>query len=195
MHYPDEIAPDFSDRKVARELHPLLARRWSPRSFKQYTISEEDVDTLLEAARVAPSCYNEQPWRFYLSNPQNFSDCLSLLVPANRRWAKSASLIGFIASKIAFSRNNERNDYAAFDCGAAWMSLTVQARSMGLYTHGMGGIDHQQVAKYFGIDDAYQVICGFVIGVADSPEALPDELREKDKPSPRKSLSEIISSR
>lgn len=195
MHYPDDLHVDFSDREVAREIHPLMGKRWSPRSFKRYVIVEEDIDTLFEAARVAPSCYNEQPWRFYLSNAKTFDDFLSLLVPENQKWAKNASLIGFISAKKTFTHNGEENAHAVFDCGAAWMSMTTQARAMGLYTHGMGGIDYDAVKSRFNVADDYTVVCGFAIGVAAEPDILPEEIAKTEKPSIRKSLSEIIAHR
>ncbi len=192
MPYPDDIPADFSARHINSDIDPVLGRRWSPRAFKKVALAEQDVQTLCEAARVAPSCFNEQPWRFYLSGPDNFAEFLSLLVPANQRWAQHAALLGFIAAKNTFSYNGKPNPYAAFDCGAAWMSLTVQARAMGLYTHGMGGIAHDKVKARFDIGDDFTVLCGFAVGVADHAETLPQDLAAKETPTPRKALSEIV---
>ena len=44
------------------EIHKLLKERWSPRSFSDMPISDNDVHTLLEAGRWAPSSNNIQPW-------------------------------------------------------------------------------------------------------------------------------------
>jgi len=197
MLYPDTISPQFDERELDDSILPLLAKRWSPRSFKKHIISDKDINTLFEAVRASPSCFNEQPWRFYLSDNSlnekgNFGTYLDFLVPKNQEWAKNASLVGFIICKQNFTHNDKENAYAEFDSGAAWMSLSIQARAMGLYTHGLGGIEHDKVKEHFKLDDNHKVICGFVIGVADSPENLPDDFREGEKPTERRPLSEML---
>lgn len=192
MSYPDTITANFSARDLNASLHPLIAGRWSPRAFKKTAISAQDIDTLFEAARCAPSCFNAQPWQFYLSNDSNFDQYLSLLVDANQVWARNASLICFVVVKKTFDHNGQPNMYAEFDAGAAWMSVALQARQMGLYTHGMGGIKHDEIAHYLGLDDDHKVICGFVIGVADTADTLPAEIAAKEIPSARKPLSQIL---
>lgn len=192
MSYPDSIIADFSARQVADSVTPLLAQRWSPRAFKKTAITDQDINTLFEAARVAPSCFNAQPWRFYVSTDQSFEQYLSLLVESNQVWAKNASVLCFAVSKNTFDHNGKPNAYADFDVGAAWMSIAVQARAMGLYTHAMGGIKHQQVAEYLGLSDDFKVICGIAIGVADTADSLPEEIAAKEKPSARHPLEFIL---
>tara|TARA_R100000306_G_scaffold3900_2_gene6475 strand:- start:13171 stop:13800 length:630 start_codon:yes stop_codon:yes gene_type:complete len=190
--YPDTISPDFSARDMLPGVDELIARRWSPRAFAKTEIAEADVKTLFEAARWAPSCFNEQPWRFYVSTDENFDDFLDLLLDGNQAWAKNASLLGFVVVKKTFTSNGKPNAYAEFDAGAAWMAMTLQARQMGLYTHGMGGIKHDEVARYLKLDDDYKLVCGLAIGVAAEPSVLPEDVAAKEKPSPRKPLSEVV---
>ncbi|OFE11336.1 hypothetical protein PHACT_12305 [Pseudohongiella acticola] len=192
MKYPDSIHPDFSARDALQGVDPLQISRWSPRAFTKSVIAEADVALLFEAARWAPSCFNAQPWEFYVSTDKTFDDYLNLLVEGNQAWAKNASLLGFVVVKKTFSHNGKANAYAEYDAGAAWMAMTLQARQMGLYTHGMGGIKHDEVAAYLKLDDDHKVICGLAIGVAAAPTILPDELAAKEKPSPRKPLSEVL---
>jgi nitroreductase len=192
MKYPDTINPDFSNRETMLGVDPLILKRWSPRAFNKTGIRDEDVELLFEAARWAPSCFNEQPWRFYVSTEQNFAHFLDLLVEGNQLWAKNASLLGFVVVKKSFTRNEKPNAYAEFDAGAAWLAMTLQARRMGLYTHGMGGIKHAEVAEYLGLDEDHKVVCGFAIGVATDADTLPEELAAKEKPSTRRPLSEIL---
>lgn len=192
MSYPDEIRPDFSGREVDDSVEFVLAKRWSPRAFKPYEISEKDIITMFEAARIAPSCYNDQPWRFYISTDDTRNDYLNLLVDANKEWAQNASIIGFIVASTKFDHNGNDNGFASFDCGAAWMSLTVQARALGLYTHGMGGIKYDDVSAYLNIDNDHKVLCGFAIGVAAEPSILPERTQKSESPTPRKPLSEIL---
>lgn len=192
MSYPDTISPDFSSRDAVSGVDDWLSERWSPRSFVKTHIADKDVEALFDAARWAPSCFNDQPWQFHVSTDVNFGDYLDLLLEGNQAWAKNASLLCFVVVRKQFAHNDKPNAYAEFDAGAAWMALTLQARKMGLYTHGMGGIKHDEVASYLKLDDNHKVICGIAIGVADQPSALPEEIAKKEKPTPRKPLAEVL---
>jgi nitroreductase len=192
MTYPDVVTPDFSARDIAAGVDETISHRWSPRAFKKAVIADSDIETLFEAARWAPSCFNAQPWTFYVSTDQSFDEYLALLVDSNQVWAKNASLICFVVVKKTFEHNGKPNNYAEFDAGAAWMAMTLQARRMGLYTHGMGGIKHPEVAEYLAVGDDHKVVCGIVIGVADTPDILPADIAAKEKPSARKPLSQVL---
>jgi nitroreductase len=192
MKYPDILNPDFGDRAIKPEVDSTIANRWSPRAFKKAEIAESDIQTLFEAARLAPSCFNAQPWRFYVSTASSFDQYLSLLMDANQVWAKNASLLCFVVSKKTFEHNGKPNNYAEFDAGAAWMSLALQAREMGLYTHAMAGIKHQEIAEYLQLSDDYKVLCAVAIGVADTPDTLPEEIAAREKPSARLPLEVIL---
>ena len=94
--------------------------------------------------------------------------------------------MGFVIARKHFSRNGKENGLAEFDCGAAWMALTLQARMHNLYTHGMGGIRRDAIYETFAIDPRrYQAVCGFAIGALAEADGLPDDLRAEEKPSPR----------
>lgn len=192
MPYTDTISPDFSDRNPANGVDAWLSQRWSPRSFVKTPIADADVEVLFDAARWAPSCFNDQPWQFHVSSDDNFQAYLDLLMEGNQAWAKNASLLCFVVVRKTFVHNDKPNAYAEFDAGAAWMALSLQARKMGLYTHGMGGIKHDEVASYLKLDDNHKVICGIAIGVADEASALPADMASREKPSARKPLSEVL---
>lgn len=193
MAYPDTLAADFSARDALPGTDKLIAERWSPRAFVKTDIPDEDVAVLFDAARWAPSCFNDQPWRFHVSRDETFAEYLALLNESNQQWARNASLIGFIVARKTFGHDGSPNPYGRFDAGAAWYAMTLQARRMGLYTHGMGGIDHAGIARYLQLDDEQEeVVCAFVVGVAADPQTLPEQLAAREKPSPRKPLSEIL---
>ncbi len=179
---------DFSQRDPNAGVDELFYRRWSPRSFKKVTLPEQTLRTIFDAARWAPSCYNDQPWHFITNTDDTDFDLFcSLLVEGNQQWAGNASLLGFVVARKHFKHNGKPNNLATFDCGAAWLSLTLQARRFGLYTHGMGGIKRNEVHHALNIDaEKYQVICGFAIGVLDAPQD-----PENEKPSARAPLETI----
>jgi len=193
MKYVTNYSVDYGQRFPQKGVDDLFIKRWSPRSFKKTMIPKEILHSIFDAARWSPSCFNEQPWLFVTSsNEKDFGLFLDLLSEKNQVWAKNASLIGFIFARSNFSYDESLNRWAFFDCGAAWMALTLQASMYGLYTHGMGGIKRDEVGRRLNVpEEKYKVVCGFVIGVIDSPEKLPDELAEREIPSSRKSLTEI----
>ena len=179
-------------RQTLPGVSSLFVERWSPRAFKKTPIDQAMLTRCIEAARWSPSCYNEQPWRFYTSNDDSFNDYLELLVDANQIWAKNASVIGFVVGKKHFTHNDQANPTFALDCGAAWLAMTLQARTEGWYTHGMAGIKHNAISDYFKLDPMQdQVMMGFVVGQLGDPAQLNDALREKEQPSLRKPLEEI----
>ncbi len=187
-----ELSPDFSKRDPAQDVSPQFSHRWSPRSFRKVTINQSTLTTIFDAARWSPSCFNDQPWKFITSTEETHDQFLALLVDGNQVWAKNASVLGFVLAHKHFAHNGKPNNFAAFDSGAAWMAMTLQANLFGLYTHGMGGVHFDQVYKTFAIDpEKYQVLCGFALGVADRPDQLPTELAAKEIPSNRKALSDI----
>lgn len=194
MESNDTYEIDFSQRNPEKQTDPLFYKRWSPRSFKQESISPDTATCIMDAARWAPSCFNEQPWLIVTSTAgeNDFNDFLDLLIDKNREWARNACMLGFIFARKNFSSGGKPNRWSFFDCGAAWMNLTLQARKLGLYTHGMGGIKRKKACQALNVsEEEYDVVCGFAVGALDTPDKLPQENREREIPSPRKSLSEI----
>ena len=185
--------PDFSSRSAAAGVDTLFSHRWSPRAFKKIAIPIETIESIFDAARWAPSCFNEQPWLFVTSsNDKDFDTFLGLLNESNQVWAKNAGLICFIFSKKTFAHNGNDNNKAKFDCGAAWMSLTLQANMHQLHTHGIGGIDYANVYTTLNISPKdYDIICGFALGKIDLPNTLSDELSAKESPSGRNPLDSV----
>ena len=186
---------DYSQRDPAEAVDDLFYQRWSPRAFKPIEIDQTTLTAIFDAARWTQSSYNEQPWVFItasIQNTESFATFVQLLVEENQVWAKNASVLGFVLSRRHSSRTNKENASAKFDCGSAWMAMTLQARLLGLYTHGMGGILRDEVYQKLNIEkEKYEVICGFAIGALDSQETLAPPIRLEEKPSARKPLKEI----
>jgi len=178
------------------KLQKMFLDRWSPRSFLSDPISAEDASTLFEAARWSPSCFNDQPWLFLYARNENADDhnrFAGALLEGNRVWAANAPLLGFVFARKAFAHNGKPNAWGEFDSGAAWMALCLQARSMGFWCHGMGGIDRDKAHDATGVpkETHKKVICGIAVGRKGAPSELPDNLREREKPSDRRALGEI----
>ena len=125
-----------SSRTPDADVHPMFLDRWSPRAIGPGPLTDAQLATLFEAMRWAPSCFNEQPWLVvYATDPgsPDHQRLTGVLVEANQIWAGRAALLMILFARRRFSHNANPNRHAGFDCGAAWMSLALEARALGLY--------------------------------------------------------------
>lgn len=183
---------NYDARQTDTGVNDLFTHRWSPRAFQKCDIEQSSLIRIMEAARWAPSCFNAQPWRFYTSTDSTFPQFLDLLVDANQSWAKDTSVIGFVVAEKHFEHNGELNNYAWFDSGSAWMSMTLQARMEGFYTHGMGGFKAIEAAEYLRLDEEKsEVVMAFTIGKLADLNKLSEKQQEAETPNERKPLAEI----
>lgn len=167
--------------------------RWSPRSFDSAPIAEEELLLLFEAARWAPSCFNEQPWLFiYAKSEKDRINFQNILNESNQIWANKAPILVAVFSKRQFDKNGKENRWSEFDCGAAWMSLTLQALKLEIYCHGMAGYDPQKAYTTCNVDpQKYNSICMIALGKKASPHQLEEPLKSREIPSERKELKNI----
>jgi nitroreductase len=185
-----EVPPS---RELEAAVDPRFPARWSPRSFESEPLDEAQVASLFEAARWAPSCFNEQPWVFvYGTTPADRDRIVSCLMEGNRTWAASAPLVGVVFARKRFAMNDNPNRWGAFDSGAASISLALQAADMGLAAHFMGGFDAEAAHRALGVPaEDYEACAAFVVGRPAAADALPEALRAREAPSPRKPLAEV----
>ncbi|MBI3947061.1 MAG: nitroreductase family protein [Armatimonadetes bacterium] len=164
-------------------IHDLLRRRWSPRAFSQRPVPSEALQSILEAARWAPSAMNEQPWRFVVAtreDPEAFEALLGCLVDGNRVWACRAPVLVLAAVKMDFERNGRPNRHAWYDVGQAVAHLAIQATDLGLFVHQMGGFDREKARVAFALPDGCEPVAVVALGYGDDPETLPESLRERE---------------
>ncbi len=177
-------------------IHPLLAERWSPYAFADRPVSEADLRSLFEAARWAPSSYNEQPWRFIVARREDgpaFEDLLSCLVPTNQVWAKAAPVLALGIVSLRFERNGKENRAAVHDLGLAAGNLSIEATSRGLAVHQMIGIDPERARAFYAIPEDCEAWTGWAIGHRGDPDRLPESHRDRDRaPRQRKPLGELV---
>jgi nitroreductase len=182
--------PDFP-------VDPIFVQRWSPRAFDASPVSLSDLQTILEAARWAPSAFNIQPWRFVyaLRNDQHWETFLGLLDRFNETWARNASALVFVVSDTltpAHGSNHAKPSRThSFDAGAAWAHLALQATALGYQAHAMAGIFFDEVTRQLSIPERYRVEIAVAIGRQTSPTTLPPALREREVPSSRLPLGQI----
>jgi nitroreductase len=185
--------------KTARNdypIHNLLKRRWSPRAFADRPVEPDKLRSLLEAARWAPSSYNEQPRAFIVATrdrPAQHTRVLRCLVEGNQAWAKAAPVLMVAPAHRSFERNSQANRHAYHDVGLAVGSLTVQATTEGLGVHQMAGILPDKVRTAFHVPDDWDAVTGIAIGYIVDPNSLPEPLRQRELAAPtRKPLRSFV---
>lgn len=181
-------------RKADHPIEPLFLKRWSPRAMNGKPLSQEQLFPLFEAARWAPSTYNEQEWRFLYAtrDTPHWPRFFELLVEANQAWCKEAAVLVVVLSHTVFERNGKPNPVHTFDAGAAFENLALQGAAMGLVVHGMAGFDRDKARRDLKIPDDYAVEAMIALGHPGDPAALPEELREREQPSDRRPIRDSI---
>ncbi len=176
------------NHKLARTRAPidsLMARRWSGRAFcPDRPVQADQLWSMLEAARWAPSCYGDEPWRYVVADRQRDPaawqrgyECLS---EGNRSWAVNAPLLILSCARSRFRRNDKPNRWAQHDTGAASVSLCLQATALGLMSHQMGGFDADRAREAFSVPDDVTPMAMIAIGYPESPDKLEGELRDRE---------------
>lgn len=176
------------------DLHPLLVNRWSPRALDANdAISSDDLHAILEAARLAPSAFNEQPWRFIFGKrgDETFNQILNGLGEFNQKWAKNASALLLVAGTKQRSNGDPHPSYQ-YDLGLAVSQGTFEAHHRGYVTHQMTGFNHDIMCKTFDLT-TFEPVVVVAIGKQDSADILPEQMAAREIAAPtRKKLSELI---
>lgn len=172
------------------EVHELIAGRWSPRAFDAAKpVSREQLLTLLEAARWAPSCFGDEPWRYVVGDRFNdeagWLGIFDTLAEKNQLWAKSAPLLILACADSHFRVNGKPNRWAQHDTGAASISLCLQAEALGLSAHQMGGFDVDAVKEAVGMPEQFTPMSVIAVGYQGALDELAEDFHEIEK-SPRK---------
>ncbi|MEL6182819.1 MAG: nitroreductase family protein, partial [Myxococcota bacterium] len=158
-------------KQPAHPTYPLfepLEQRWSPKTFSRRPLEPGVLRRLLEAARWAPSCFNEQPWRFIVAardlDPEGHAALSAVIVDKNRQWAQHAPVLMLSIASMNFARNGRANRWATHDTGQAVASMLVQATTEGLLVHQMGGFDQEAARQRFAIPEGYEPIAAIAVG-------------------------------
>lgn len=181
---------------VSHPVHDIIAERHSPRCFSDRAIDAKTLASLFEAARWAPSSFNEQPWRFVVATRADkaaFDRIVDLLTPGNQGWAQTAQVLGISVAKKTFTRNGKPNRHAFHDVGLASALMAAQATAHGIGLHMMAGFDGERARSELGIPEDYEPVAAFALGYPEEPENMPDSERERiEKPRQRKPLEELL---
>src|SRR5437016_8791112 len=177
-------------------IEEILRRRWSPRAFSDRIVESETVQSLFEAARWAPSSFNEQPWSFIVATKQNLEEhvrLLSCLVEKNQQWARLAPVLMVSVAKLKFEKTGKPNRHAFHDVGLAMGNLLVEATALGLFVHQMAGFSVEKVRETYGVPPDFEPVAAIAVGYPADPEVLSEAFREQEiRPRKRKPISSFV---
>lgn len=190
---------ETNPRVPAYPIDPLFIQRWSPRAFTGEEIPEQELMTIFEAARWAPSSYNSQPWRFLYARrgTPHWDRFLGLLNEFNQSWAQRASALVIVVSNSVMLPPGKDKEIPSrshsFDTGAAWAHLALQAVRSGWYAHGMAGFDIDRAFTELNVPKGYRVEAAIAIGRRADKSILPESLQQREHPNGRNKLETIVS--
>lgn len=179
-------------------IHPLIADRWSGRAYDaSRPVSREQVISLLEAARWAPSCYGDQPWRFVVwdrgVDAAGWQAAFGTLAPGNQEWVKDAAVLVLVAADTLFNHNGQPNRWAQYDTGAAAVNLCLQAEALGMMAHQMGGFDPEKIRVVAGVPEQYVLMAMISVGYPADPATYSAAVGERENtPRKRRALGELF---
>ena len=168
------------------DISEIIDKRYSPVLFADRPIEKDILDTLFEAARQAPSSYNDQPWAFLVgdkySNKGTYDLIFDALMTVNQKWAKFAPVLMVSLGEKISPTTGKENRYVLHDVGLAMGTMLYQASEMDIYIHQMGGFSHSKIRKNFNLPDKYEVGAAIALGYkSQEKEKYPKELVEKEE--------------
>lgn len=189
-------AQEVKTAKTNYPIHDLLRQRWSPRAFSEESVEPALLKQLFEAARWAPSSYNEQPWKFIAArkeDEQAFQKLSQVMNEFNRGWATEAPVLVLGLTKTTFELDGRENRHAGHDLGQAIAHLTFEASRHDLFVHQMAGILPQKARELYDIDEDYKPLTMFAIGYKGEPQSLDGKIKKQEtSPRSRKPLDEVV---
>ncbi len=189
----------MNDAKKPDLEHPVqefIETRWSPVSFDGRAVPREELMSIFEAARWAPSAFNEQPWRYVLATREDgeaFELIVSCLVEGNQAWARQAGAVALGVTATSFARNDKPNAYARHDLGLASAQLSSEASSRGVMVHQMAGILPDRAREIYGIPEGFEAVTGLALGYPGPNPELGGDFEARDaQPRTRRPLAETL---
>jgi len=182
------------NRQFDHQVLEEIQGRWSPRAFDpERKVSDDDISALLEAARYAPSCFNEQPWMYIIANGgEEKARMVGVLNQSNQEWASKAPALLMVLARQKLAQTGKENRWHMFDAGTSWGYLSLEAQRRGLITHAMGGFSVELAREAFSIPEDVSVMAVVAVGYYGRKEDLSPRNAEREHPQPRKPIDDII---
>ncbi|HOD54287.1 MAG TPA: nitroreductase family protein [Candidatus Cloacimonadota bacterium] len=177
-------------------LNDLITKRRALRSIEKVTITDDMIYQLADAAKMAPSCYNKQPWHFVFVRSENQLEKMHEVMSKGNEWTYNSSLMIAVYSRKEEDCIVGSREYYAFDTGMASAFLQLKAVELGLSIHPIAGFNEEKAKTILNIPDEYQLLTILICGKETDRfwSSLGDQMLqiEKNRP-PRKSFEEFCS--
>lgn len=174
------------------DILPEIKNRYATKNFKNEKITREELMPIFEAARYAPSCYNEQPWRFIVGNDDEIYEKLSQTIGKGNEWARRTPVLILITTTKYFKLNAKENEYSRFDTGTASGFLQLEAVHRGFGVHCFAGFDATLARELLHIPDDWDIIAMLALGKQIDVDDLPPERKAEEEPGTRNPLGSIL---
>jgi nitroreductase len=164
----------------------LIQKRCSIRDYSDKPIEQEKLDYIIEAARLAPSACNLQPWRILIIQSDEGKEKIQMCY--GRDWFKTAPLYMVICGdhSESWKRNQDEKDHADIDIAIATEHICLAAVEQGLGTCWVCHFDAKRCSELFNIPEDIEPIVIIPIGYPSDPDLF-------DKtPKKRKPINEIV---
>jgi nitroreductase len=187
------VTTGHDHRQADFPIDPLFLDRWSPRAMTGEPIAQDELETLFEAARWAPSAGNQQPWRMLYAHRETPSWALfyDVLNPGNKTWCANAAVLVLFISRTVNAEGRPIKTHS-YDTGAAWENFALQGTRSGLVVHGMQGFNYEQAREVLQIPPEYALEAMAAVGRPGRKEDLSESLQAREFPSARRPLAETI---
>lgn len=176
------------------DVHQAIAERRAYRSLEGEIITDFMIGELARAASLAPSCFNNQPWRFvFVHEPEQLKRLFTALSSGNE-WAHKASMIIAVFSQPDLDCQIKGRDYYLFDTGMAVGFILLRATEMGLVAHPIAGYRHGEAKEILEIPEHMTLITLIMVGKkSHSLSAVLSEkqVRDEKQRPPRLALDKI----
>ncbi len=177
------------------KLDELFEKRWSPRAFSDEVIAQSVLYDIFDAARQAPSSYNEQPWRFIIGRKMEgntYNKIYGTLEEFNQRWSDTVPVLILACAKLNFEHNGKPNPHHKYDLGQFMAYLSLKAVENNIYVHQMAGFDEESARSALKIPEGFVPCTVFAMGYEGDASILGEELKQQEEDdSNRKSVESI----
>jgi nitroreductase len=175
---------------------PAILQRWSPRAFADKDVPSDDLRLVFEAARWAPSSFNEQPWRYIAGRrgSETYTRIIETMTANNQAWAGTAPVLMVSTAKLTIGPENKPSYYALHDLGAASAYMALEAANLGLALHQMAGYDREKTRQSLGVPAEFEMGAAIALGYQGELHRLTKEehVKRETAPRTRKGLDDIV---
>ena len=178
------------------EVYKAIEKRRAYRSLEPVEITEETIKELAKSASLAPSCYNNQPWRFVFVKSKQKLEELFAALPKGNNWAKASSMVIAVYSRKDFDCVIGDREYYLFDTGMATGFLLLRATEMGLVAHPIAGYDAVKAKAILKLPEEVTLIALVIVGKHSQKisDSLSDwQKQQETQRPPRKKFEEFAS--